>query len=137
MRIRRAEPGDLDGVGKLLAEAELPALGPHPTLANLLLAEREGALVGAISMEVSGRAGLLRAVAVTPGDRRGGVARELFRSLTARAHELSLKDLYVVPGGAEAFFSALGFAEVAEDQVPLPLRKQAGEAPRWMRLALR
>jgi amino-acid N-acetyltransferase len=143
MRVRKAERRDLPEIQSLLEAAELPALGLSPVLANVLVAEVDSKVVGAITLEVSARAGLLRSVAVAPEHRSHGVGRELFRSLIPRAHELSLKELFLVAPTAHGFFAKLGFEPAAEEEVPLAVRESRAfrdhppESAEVMRLPLR
>lgn len=123
MRIRRAERRDLPQVETLLKKADLPALAPHPLLSNVLVAELEGKIAAAAVLDVFARSGLLRTIVVAPDQRRRGLGREIFRSLLARAHELSLKQLYVVASREREFFAALGFEAAPPDDVPLALRE--------------
>lgn len=123
LKVRRAEPSDLPRVETLLKRADLPALDPHPLLANLLVAERGEGPVGAVALEVSGRSGLIRAVVVEEGQRGRGVGRELMRSLMARAAELGLKQLFASPGDAAGFFEAQGFQAAAPEPPPAFVRE--------------
>lgn len=124
LRVRRAEALDLPEVETLLKRAELSPLAPHPALANLLVAELEDSLVGAVALDVSGRAGLISSIVVDAAERRRGVGRELMRSLMARAAELGLKQLYVIATGAEGFFAALGFEPERLESLPWLVRER-------------
>src|SRR5262245_50818090 len=124
LRVRRGEELDLPGVETLLKRAELSPLAPHPALANLLVAELGETLVGAVYLDVSGRAGLISSIAVDAAQRGRGVGRELVRSLMARAAELGLKQLYVVATGAEGFFTAFGFEPARLEALPALVRER-------------
>lgn len=141
LTIRRAESSDLPRVETLLKRADLPALDPHPLLANLLVAEEGAGPLGAVVLEVSGRAGLIRAIVVEEEQRRRGVGRELMRSLMARAAELGLKQLYVSAGDAAAFFEAVGFEAAAPEPLPAFVRearrRRGDESAALLRLKLR
>ncbi len=137
LRVRRAEPLDLPEVETLLKRAELPPLAPHPALANLLVAELDDTLVGAVALDVSGRAGLITAIVVDAAQRGRGVGRELARSLMARAAELGLKQLYAVASGAEGFFAALGFEPARLDVLPALVRESRRRAAAATLLQLR
>lgn len=121
--MRRAERRDLAQVETLLKQADLPALEAQVPLSNLLVAEDERQVVGAIALEVFGRSGLVRAVVVAPERRGQGLGRELCRSLLARASELGLREIYAVPSDAVGFFTALGFEPVGEEEIAPALRR--------------
>lgn len=132
-RVRRAEPLDLPEVETLLKRADLPALDPHPVLANLLVADGETGVVGVVALDVAGRSGLIRAIVVEV-DRRGqGVGGDLMQSLMARAAELGLKQLYVIASGGVDFFTARGFAPAGPEALPAFVRethrRRASDAP--------
>jgi N-acetylglutamate synthase-like GNAT family acetyltransferase len=141
VRVRRAERRDLARVEALLKEADLPVLDPRPVLSNVLVAELDDELVGAAALDVFGRSGLVRALAVAEDRRRRGVGRELFRSLLPRAQELSLNQLYVIAAAGREFFEALGFEPVPPDELPLAVlasrRDREATAERLMGLRLR
>lgn len=123
LSLRRAESADLPRVETLLKRADLPALDPHPLLANLLVAEDEAGLAGVVNLEVSGRSGLVRAIAVEEAQRGQGIGRELMRSLMSRAAELGLKQLYAVVRDGVGFFEALGFQAAAPEPLPSFVRE--------------
>lgn len=142
MDIRRATPGDLEDAASLLRTAGLPPIPDEVPLANILLALDGARIVGVIAVQVVARRGLARSAAVESAYQRQGVGASLLRSLIARAHELGLRDLYLLTEDAEGFFAGLGFAAVARDAVPEEIqatheyREQCPETATVMRLAL-
>ena len=95
--------------------------------------------IGAIALEVVVRRGLVQSAVIAPGQRGRGVGASLVRSLISRAHELGLRELYVLTKNASAFFSRLGFLPVKREEVPLEIReywKQCPEAAAVLRLPL-
>lgn len=122
MEIRRATREELADVDALLREAGLPALPPAQPLSNLLVAREEGCVRGAIALEVAGRRGLLRSVVVAPSHRGRGIGADLLSSLVSRAHELGLRDLYLLTESASGFFAERGFEEVERVDVPQEIR---------------
>lgn len=122
MDVRRAIREDLPHVATLFEQAALPPLPPGLPLQNCLVALEGGRVVGAIAMDVRGLRGLLCGVVVEPDHRRQGLGESLLDSLLARANELSLRDLYVLPGDEEAFFTKHGFVPVAREDVASEIR---------------
>ena len=122
MRVRRATSTDLDQVGSLLAAEDLPDIPSALPLANLLVASDGPAVLGAMALDVRGLRGLLHSAVVGPDQRRQGVGTSLLHSLLARAHELSLRKLYLIPGDASEFFSRFGFKPLDPAALPSEFR---------------
>jgi amino-acid N-acetyltransferase len=134
MDVRRAIREDLEHVAALLEQASLPPLPPGLPLQNCLVGLDGSTVVGAIAMEVRGLRGLLCSVVVHPDYRRRGLGESLIDSILARANELSLRDLYVLPGDEVDFFTKHGFVPVAPDDVAPEIRanrifREAGPEP--------
>jgi N-acetylglutamate synthase-like GNAT family acetyltransferase len=145
MDFRRATSRDVKRIASLLAESGLPALPRSVPLSNVVVALDGEAAVGGIALEVHGRSGLVRSAVVTPERRREGIGSSLVRSIVARAHELGLRDLYLLTElgeeGARIFESA-GFLAVERSEVPSEIRStreyrdQCPDTARVMRCAL-
>ena len=132
MDVRRALSDDLKSVASLLEAVGLPALPERLPLQNCLVALDGGHVVGAAALEVRGLRGHLCSLAVDSGRRRQGLGHSLLESILARAHELSLRELYVLPRDERAFFEKEGFLAVESDDVAreiraLPVFREAGE----------
>jgi amino-acid N-acetyltransferase len=142
MQIRRASPEDRDEVASLLGQAALPALPPYFPPTNLAVALEDSSVVGVVALEVIGRVGLLRSVAVAPSHARRGVGTSLIRNLLARAHELGLRELYLLTENAQHFFERLDFVVVPRESAPLEVcstseyRELCPESATLMRLTL-
>ena len=139
---RRARREELAQVGSLLESHSLPPLPRDLSLSNVLVALDGDAVVGSVVLKVVARRGLLRAVVVSPSHRGKGIGGSLIRSIVARAHELGLRDLYLLTEGAAPFFAELGFGPIERSQVPLELamtreyREQCRESAIVMHLPL-
>ncbi len=120
MNPRRATAEDLNRANSVLDAAGLPPLGSDLPLANILVALEDSAVVGVIALEVRGLVGLVRSAAVAPNHQ--GVGRSLLQSLLARAHELSLRGLYLLTEDAEGSFAKAGFSSIPRDAVPPGIR---------------
>ena len=79
-------------------------------------------MLGAMALEVRGLRGALRSAVVAPDHRRQGVGTSLLHSLLARAHELSLRQLYLIPGDASEFFTRFGFQPLDPAALPSEIR---------------
>ncbi len=122
METRRATQRDLEQIRSLLKETGLPALPSKVPLSNVIVALDGAKAVGGIAIEVRARSGLLRSAVVSPDHRREGVGASLVQSIIARAHELGLRDLYLLTEDATEFFAAAGFAPIDRSEVPSEIR---------------
>ncbi len=126
IRIRRATAEDIAQVTALLQAEGLAPVPRNQALSNLLLADGDSGLVGAIQLEVRGLRGLLHPPVVAPAQRDQGVDLSLLHCVIARAHELSLRQLFVIETDSGAPYSELGFASVGAARVPQAIRSLPG-----------
>ncbi len=120
--VRRAADDELERVASLLEANGLPRLPHFQPLANVLVALRDEAVIGVIVLQVSGLRGLVWRDAVDASEGDGEIRASLFQTLLARAHELSLKELYVVAEADASGFREEGFTPISDDDVPRPIR---------------
>jgi amino-acid N-acetyltransferase len=114
-----ANPGDGAAVRRLLRESGLPDQDvSEGLLANFLLAKHGAALVGVVGLELLGRYGLLRSLAVAPARRGRGLGLELTRALESHARWLGVEKLYLLTTTAEDFFRAHGYRRAPRDDLP-------------------
>lgn len=81
----------------------------------LLVAERDGVLVGYGCVAIAGDVADLLRIAVSPGFRRVGVASEILLALRGLVldAERMLLEVASSNGGAQAFYAAHGYAEIS------------------------
>ena len=123
--LARAQPKDREEIAALLTRAGL-AHEDVPAVGHVVVARHGGRIVGVIGLEVHGRDGLVRSLAVAPDHRGRGLARRLYASLLAEAGRLGLARLFVLPPRAVAWFALLGYRAIASDAVPEALRDSPG-----------
>ncbi len=116
--IRAARPDDWPAVSTLLSAAKLPLDGAEAHLADFLLAESAGRLVGVMGVERHADGALLRSAAVAATWRGGGVGRSLLEALVARSRDAGDRALFLLTETAEHWFSRFGFARISRDEVP-------------------
>ena len=116
--LRPARPEDTDAVLGLLRSAGLPTAGVEIGVAEFVVAEYAGQVVGVAGLERHGADGLLRSVAVA-GDWRGrGLGGELTRWILEDARRQGLTDLYLLTETAADFFSRFGFRPIRREDAP-------------------
>ena len=118
VELRGARTEDEGEISALLARCELPNEDIAEHLADFVVAVAENEIVGTVGLEVIGRSGLLRSLAVAPSMRGFGLAKGLWRRLKKRAELNGVGELYLLTTTAEGFFSRLGFETVERDAVP-------------------
>lgn len=121
--LRGAAPVDYPAVVRLLTSADLPTAGVPASLDGFLVAEHDGAIVGAAALEPAPPYGLLRSVVVAPSWRGTGLGAALVRRLLADADSRGVRAVYLLTTTAEQWFPRFGFAQVARDAVPEPVRQ--------------
>jgi amino-acid N-acetyltransferase len=142
MEIRRAVPSNLEQTASLLQAAGLPPIPHGFLLQNVLVCLQSDRVIGVVALEVRGLRGLVRSLAVDPSHSRQGVGTSLLESLMARAHELSLRELYLLTEDSQEFFAKRGFVPVSRESVPQAIRstreyrEQCPETATVMRLPL-
>jgi N-acetylglutamate synthase-like GNAT family acetyltransferase len=117
-----AREEDRDAIAALLASCGLPHTDIAPHLPYFTLAREDGHIIGVIGVEVHGRDGLMRSLAVAPDHRGRGVARRLYAMLLKSARGLGITRLYLLTATAQSWFQLLGFRAVPRDEVPEAIR---------------
>lgn len=121
--IRPCTKHDLAAVTHLLAAADLGHDDLAAHLSRLVVAEADGAVVGAGGFEDCGEGiALLRSFVVQPEHRGRGVGRELVQRVMTQALAAGLHDFYLLTTTAQGWFATLGFAPAARDTAPPGIR---------------
>jgi N-acetylglutamate synthase-like GNAT family acetyltransferase/SAM-dependent methyltransferase len=121
-RIRAAGAGDLSQVLGLLTSAGLPRDGVEEQFNRFLVTEGpDGAVSGAVGLEVYGSQGLLRSLCVKPEERGKGTGARLVEAVTAEAMAAGCSELYLLTTTADKYFERHGFARVERASVDGPV----------------
>jgi N-acetylglutamate synthase-like GNAT family acetyltransferase/NADPH-dependent 2,4-dienoyl-CoA reductase/sulfur reductase-like enzyme len=123
--LRQAAPADWPAISALLSVQQLPLDGAREHLGHFLLAERGETLLGCAGIERYGDIGLLRSVAVAPGQQHQGLGGRLLATLLAEARRRGLRQLYLLTTTAERYFERLGFVPVERAALPAALQASA------------
>jgi amino-acid N-acetyltransferase len=122
---RQVEPArahDLGPALELLARCSLPADGVAERFGNYIVVRDEAEIVGLAGLEIYGRDGLLRSVAVDPEARGEGVGRQLVAAAEDLARRLDLAVVYLLTTTASGFFGKLGYVGCARETAPEGVR---------------
>jgi amino-acid N-acetyltransferase len=124
IRIRPAQTTDLDAVQGLLQEAGLPLDGVADQFgSSYAVAEIDGAIVGAMGMEVYDLDGLLRSAVVMPSWQGRKIGEALLNECLRWSVAQRLRQVYLLTTTAERFFSRHGFHRIDRDSVPASIRR--------------
>jgi amino-acid N-acetyltransferase len=111
MKIRPARAEDYNLIQALLVASELPAedVSEKAPIRFLIAQYAEAQLAGCIGLEVHGRDGLLRSLAVQPSVRAQGKGRALVDAVHGLAATAGIERLWLLTTTANAFFLRLGY----------------------------
>jgi amino-acid N-acetyltransferase len=123
--IRPAAASDWPAIRALLDAAALPLDGARESLADFIVAQQAGTVVGCAGLERHGDAALLRSCAVDAGLRGGGIGSALTARAIDRARQTGLHQLVLLTTTAADFFARFGFMRIARGDAPESLRASA------------
>jgi amino-acid N-acetyltransferase len=123
MPIEPPLPRDEPLIRQLLILCELPQGDiTAEQLRHFLVLKEKGLVIGVVGVEVLGRFGLLRSLAVDPRYRRRGFAPHLAERAEECAASLKIEALYLLTITAEGFFAKRGYQRVERNSAPSPVQ---------------
>ena len=111
-----------ESIRELLKGCGLPYEDIAKHLNHFILAKDGNHLIGTIGLEIFGKDGLLRSLAVGNFYRSRGIAKALYDRILGYAHLQGITTLYLLTTSAIGFFSKLGFTKGERDNVPESIR---------------
>jgi amino-acid N-acetyltransferase len=114
-----------DKIIELLVAEKLPVSDLPEILENFIVAMQEGSVAGVAGIEVYGRYGLLRSLAVHPKYRGTGIAGKLLASLDNLSKLKGLEALYLLTETAPAYFERKHYIKITRDDVPNEVRQSS------------
>jgi len=121
--LREALLSDLDAISELIRSASLPLDGLQE--ARMCVAECGNEVIGCSGLEIHGKAGLLRSVAIAHEWRGRGIGEALVRCVLAEAARLGLDSVVLLTTTAPDWFPRFGFNVIAREAVPVELLDSA------------
>ncbi len=121
MTLEAASPKDEPWIRQLLTLCGLPQEDITPQhLQHFWIIKERGQIIGVVGLEVLGRSGLLRSLAVDPGYRNRGFASQLIRKAEEYAATLKIQRLYLLTMTAERerFFVKRGYRKIGRNSAP-------------------
>ena len=115
--LRSAGADDVAMVAALLAAEGLPTSDLTGEVLALV-AERDGAIVGAIGLEDYGNVGLLRSLVVASEGRGAGLGARLVSALEELASGAGMEQLWLLTIDADAWFEKHGYQATGREHAP-------------------
>ncbi len=109
---------------ELLKSSGLPATGVPESLEGFPVADFSG-VAGTIGIERSGKAVLLRSLAVRPDCRKSGIAAELVERSLEMARETGAREAYLLTSTADKYMQRWGFQYIERSRIPADLLKRS------------
>ena len=108
-------------IKRLLESVSLPILGVDEHLHHFLVAEKGGAIVGVIGLEMYGETALLRSAAVISDLQQTGIGGLLYSRNLEQARRLGVTRLILLTNTAEGYFARKGFRKIDQGSVTGPI----------------
>jgi amino-acid N-acetyltransferase len=112
------DDSDRSAVHQLLRSHQLPLDGFDDARVVAVVAKDGVTVVGSAAIEVYGRVGLLRSVAVVESRRGHALGQQLTAAAIDLARTRGLQALYLLTETAAGFFPRFGFVPIARADVP-------------------
>lgn len=123
--LRRAQAKDRPLVESVLRTHELSLDGMDEHFGNFWVADADGKVVGTAGLEVHGRLGLFRSLAVDTDLSGTGIGSRLTWQLLEEAVGLGLREVFLLTTTAAEFFPRFGFVRLRRREVPKELQESA------------
>ena len=116
--IRPLEDREFEQVLSLLEKVKLPVEGLDPTKDRVLVAHRDGEVVGCVALEEYADGALLRSLAVLPSEQGRGTGIALTREVVEHSRARGTPAVYLLTETASEFFPRFGFSVITRTEVP-------------------
>ena len=129
IEIEPASSKDEADILNLLTQTNLPHEGVSKHLGSFLIARDEsGIVIGCAGLELHGKIGLLRSVAVSPDLQKSGLGSRLIETVIGKAKRSGLQEIVLLTTTARDFFSRrFGFIETFRENYNESLQN----SPEW------
>ncbi len=113
----------LSNLRQLLGENNLPLEGLQESIKDAFVATQNGFVIGAITMEKYGDAGLLRSFVVANGWRGRGLGKALGGVLLKHATTIGIHEVYLLTNTIKDMAAHFGFQIIQREDVPAAVRE--------------
>ena len=119
--LKKANPDTLPAMQRFLTGMKLPVSDLPADLSGFTLAFDDDELVGTAGMELLGRVGLLRSVAVAETHRSRQLGRRLFAAALDHAQANGAQEVFLITDSAAGYFEKNGFQLVERNEAPVEI----------------
>lgn len=124
MQITPPTAQDETGIKTLLHACELPSDDISTMhLAHFFIIKDDGNIVGSVGLEVCGRFGLLRSLAIGKPLRGKGLGTQLVHQIEDYAISRQVRHLYLLTTTADRFFARAGYQVIPRESAPTPVQE--------------
>ena len=124
--IQKARIEDWSEIEELLASCHLPSDDiTEDHLEHFRLIKNAGRLQAVVGLELYGKYGLLRSLAVREQHRSKGWGKMLARHVESYAREQNLERLFLLTTTADQFFERLGYTRINRSNLPEQIRQSS------------
>ncbi len=116
--LRGAAADDLPAIVALLKASELPYEDVGPGRQEFIVAVSGNCMIGVVGLERAGPYGLLRSLAVEPGQRGKGLGKALLDEMLLHAWLKGVGEVYLLTTTAAGFFEKQGFEAAVRAEAP-------------------
>lgn len=92
-------------------------------LEHFYILEKDGKAFGSVGLEIYGKHGLLRSLAIMEHVRGKGFGKLLVKQIEQYAKEQNIDDIYLLTTTAENFFARLGYSTISRKDIPSAVKK--------------
>lgn len=121
--VTKAKISDLPGIFGLLRDNGLPFEGVAEDLRNFIVIRDGREIIGCAGLEIHGRMGLLRSVAVKKERQGQGLGMTLISRIFNLARNKDIKRIYLLTTDSSQFFSQFGFERIERNEVDPVIQK--------------
>jgi len=122
MQIIPATIQDESGIKTLLHTCDLPSDDLNSShMEHFFVIKDARGIVGSVGLEVCGKFGLLRSLALTESLRGRGLGIQLVRHIEIYARSQQIPALYLLTTTADQFFARIGYLPISRASVPAPV----------------
>lgn len=118
IHLKNANPAQAPHLVEFLQTVNLPTSDLPTDLSGFTLALDGEKIVGSAGLELLGKVGLLRSVAVAETHRNHQLGQQLFAAVLNHARSHKVREVYLITNTADRYFEKNGFQTIERSEAP-------------------